>query len=159
MFVRLFARECRQLEAFAFAASPTRGMRELQRDARVRNAPHKGVAGALGFGLKSRQFRRVPPSRSSSTNHKFGSTKVRSSRVHHGLSFAVSLVMVAALSACGTTQKISGESAAQLSAEKLAERMSLADKAQKEGRTEEALVELDHAAKVDPASISIEPRA
>lgn len=77
---------------------------------------------------------------------------MRSSRVHHGLSFAVSLVMVAALSACGTTQKISGESAAQLSAEKLAERMSLADKAQKEGRTEEALVELDHAAKVDPAS-------
>ncbi len=77
---------------------------------------------------------------------------MRSSQVRHGLSCAVMLVMVAALSACGTTQKMSAESASQLSAEKLAERLSLADKAQKEGRTEEALTELDQAAKVDPAS-------
>jgi len=68
----------------------------------------------------------------------------------HGLNVLL-LSVVCALSACSTAPK-QPEAGSAAAAEKMTESLNAADKAQKLGKTEDALAELDTAIKVDPAS-------
>lgn len=73
--------------------------------------------------------------------------------VRRGLLSAVMASLLISLAACNTAPKQVDAAAAQAAtAEKLTERLDAADKAQKLGKTEDALAELDTAIKVDPAS-------
>lgn len=73
--------------------------------------------------------------------------------VRRGLSSAAVVSLFFALTACSITPKqADGAAASAATAEKLSERLDAADKAQKLGKTEDALAELDTAIKVDPAS-------
>lgn len=72
--------------------------------------------------------------------------------VRRGLLSAAMASLLCALAACGTAPKQADAAANAATAEKLTERLDAADKAQKLGKTEDALVELDTAIKVDPAS-------
>ncbi len=73
--------------------------------------------------------------------------------VRRGLSGAAMASLLCALMACSTAPKQGDAAAASAAtAEKLTERLDAADKAQKLGKTEDALNELDTAIKVDPAS-------
>jgi tetratricopeptide (TPR) repeat protein len=61
--------------------------------------------------------------------------------------------LLCTLMACSTAPKqVDAAAASAATAEKLTERLDAAEKAQKLGKTEEALTELDTAIKVDPAS-------
>lgn len=68
----------------------------------------------------------------------------------HGLN-ATLLSVLCALSACSTAPK-QPEPGSAAATEKMTESLNAADKAQKLGKTEDALAELDTAIKVDPAS-------
>lgn len=73
--------------------------------------------------------------------------------VRRGLSGAAMASLLCALMACSTApRQVDAAAASAATAEKLTERLDAADKAQKLGKTEDALVELDTAIKVDPAS-------
>lgn len=73
--------------------------------------------------------------------------------VRRGLLSAAMASLLCALTACSIAPKQGDAAAASAAtAEKLTERLDAADKAQKLGKTEDALVELDTAIKVDPAS-------
>ncbi|MDI1258398.1 hypothetical protein [Aquabacterium sp.] len=73
--------------------------------------------------------------------------------VRRGLLSAVMASLLCALTACGIAPKQGdGAAASAATAEKLTERLDAADKAQKLGKTEDALLQLDTAIKVDPAS-------
>ena len=73
--------------------------------------------------------------------------------VRRGLLSAAIASILCALTACSIAPKQGDAAAASAAtAEKLTERLDAADKAQKLGKTEDALVELDTAIKVDPAS-------
>jgi tetratricopeptide (TPR) repeat protein len=69
----------------------------------------------------------------------------------HGLSSAVVAAVLCALSACSTAPK-QAEAGSPAAVQKMAESLDAADKAQKLGKTDDALAELDTAIKVDPAS-------
>jgi len=73
--------------------------------------------------------------------------------VRRGLLSATMASLLCALTACSIAPKQGDAAAASAAtAEKLTERLDAAEKAQKLGKTEDALVELDTAIKVDPAS-------
>lgn len=73
--------------------------------------------------------------------------------VRRGLLSAAMASLFFALSACSTAPRQADAAAVSAAtAEKLAERLDAADKAQKLGKTDDALTELDTAIKVDPAS-------
>lgn len=73
--------------------------------------------------------------------------------VRRGLLSAAMASLLCALTACSTAPKqVDAAAASAATAEKLTERLDAADKAQKLGKTEDALAELDTAIKVDPAS-------
>lgn len=71
------------------------------------------------------------------------------SNVRRGLLSATVVSVLVALSACTTAPKQADGAA---TAERVAESIQTADKAQKLGKTDEALTELDSAIKIDPAS-------
>jgi tetratricopeptide (TPR) repeat protein len=75
---------------------------------------------------------------------------VRRGLFGHGLNVII-LSLLCALSACSTAPK-QPEAGSAAAAEKMTESLNAADKAQKLGKTEDALAELDTAIKVDPAS-------
>lgn len=76
-----------------------------------------------------------------------------STHVRRGLLSATMASILCALMACTTTpRQVDAAAASAATAEKLNERLDAADKAQKLGKTEDALAELDTAIKVDPAS-------
>lgn len=73
--------------------------------------------------------------------------------VRRGLSGVVMASLLCTLMACSSAPKqVDAAAASAATAEKLTDRLDAADKAQKLGKTEEALSELDTAIKVDPAS-------
>lgn len=75
------------------------------------------------------------------------------SHVRRGLSGAVMASLLCTLMACTSTpRQVDAAAASAATAEKLSDRLDAADKAQKLGKTEDALNELDTAIKVDPAS-------
>lgn len=71
--------------------------------------------------------------------------------VRRGLLSATVVSIFCALAACSTAPK-QPEPGSTAAAEKMAESLIAADQAQKLGKTEEALAQLDTASKVDPAS-------
>lgn len=72
--------------------------------------------------------------------------------MRRGMCCAVVVSMLSVLTACSSTAKKDDVAARLAAQEQLNESLAAADKAQKQGNTEQALVQLDHAIKADPSS-------
>lgn len=72
--------------------------------------------------------------------------------VRRGMCCAVMVSVLSALTACSSTAKKDDVAARLAAQEKVNESMAAAEKAQKQGNTDQALVQLDQAIKADPSS-------
>lgn len=72
--------------------------------------------------------------------------------VRRGMCCAVVVSMLSALAACSSTAKKDDVAARLAAQERVNESLAAADKAQKQGNTEQALVQLDQAIKADPSA-------
>lgn len=115
------------------------------------NHPPMGAGSQFEFGFNP-ACRLMPKGFHGNDKDQTGSTRLSLECVRRGMCCAVMVSVLSALTACSSTPKKDDVAARLAVQEQVNENLAAADKAQKQGNTEQAMVQLDLAIKADPSS-------
>ncbi|WP_290641561.1 hypothetical protein [Aquabacterium sp.] len=115
------------------------------------NHPPMGAGSYFEFGFNP-ACRLMPKCFRGNDKDQTGSSRLSLAFVRRGMCCAVMVSVLSALTACSSTPKKDDVAARLAVQEQVNENLAAADKAQKQGNTEQAMVQLDQAIKADPSS-------